>query len=90
MDDERNGAAVGALWQTVAVWAEWQENDGRAVQVECINENLWTRGVPKEERAAWVRQCFDEYSPETDPGGDIADAIGLGLWWLKERTLVPF
>ena len=22
-----------------------------------------------------------------DPGGDIADAIGLGLWWTEQQSL---
>ncbi len=79
------GAAVGALWQTVVAWA-----DGRATAVRCINENTWTNGVPKQARIVWLSQSFAEYAPEKDPGGDVGDAIGLALWWLKERAVVPF
>lgn len=81
------GAAAGALWWASLRWAEQQEP---GVSVNAVSVDLWTRGVPKEDRLAAVAQQFPEYRGEADPGGDIGDAIGLGVWWIQERVLVPF
>ncbi len=81
------GIAIGALWQTAV---QWSMSDGRAAVVRCIDENVWTNKVRKEDRTLAVAQHFPQYHVEEDPGGDIADAIGLGLWWAMERALVPF
>lgn len=81
------GIAIGGLWQVAVAWARSCEPPA---QVRCIEENLWTNRVPKEDRVVAVAQRFREYRIEDDPGGDIADAIGLGLWWIRELTIVPF
>lgn len=79
------GAACGGLWQVCEHWLRSlppeQQNDR---EVELILENDWTRGVPKVDRVAGVASRFSEYSIEQDPGGDLADAIGLGVWFLTE------
>jgi hypothetical protein len=46
--------------------------------------------VPKEDRIAAVAQWFRAYHIKDDPGGDVADAIGLSLWWIRELAIVPF
>jgi hypothetical protein len=79
------GIAIGALWQVAVAWAR---SCKPPAQVRCIEENLWTNRVPKEDRIAAIAQRFREYHSEDDPGGDIADAIGLGLWWTKQQSLV--
>ncbi len=80
------GVAIGALWQVTEAWKRSLPADrqGRTM-IELVTENRWTRGTPKANRQAVVAACFPAYEPETDKGGDIADAIGLGSWWLRER-----
>jgi hypothetical protein len=82
------GIAIGALWQVAVAWSTSGESRERQVRVRCIEENLWTNRVPKEDRVATIAQRFREYHSEDDPGGDVADAIGLGLWWTKQQSLV--
>lgn len=77
------GMAVGYLWATAAAFAN---NDG-PIKVHTIEENAWTCGVPKEKRTANVALRFKQYRTADDPGGDVADAIGLGCWWLREAAL---
>lgn len=84
------GIAIGALWQVAVVWSTLGEPRERQARVRCIEENLWTNRVPKEDRVAAVAQRFREYRIEDDPGGDVADAIGLGLWWIRELAIEPF
>jgi hypothetical protein len=43
----------------------------------------WTGKIPKDIRAAQVREARPEIAGTRDPGDDIADAVGIGLWWLK-------
>jgi len=81
------GSAIGALWQVAVARARYCESPTR---VRCIEENLWTNRVPKEDRVVAVAQRFREFRIEDDPGGDIADAIGLSLWWIREQAIVPF
>jgi len=52
-----------------------------------ILENDWTRGVPKKNRQAAIASEYQQYDPAADPGGDIADAIGLVDWWLREQLV---
>ena len=80
------GFAIGALWQTAADWQRSLPAEAQArTMVKLITENEWTRGIPKEKRQAAVAAEFTAYDPSADPGGDIADAIGLGLWYTRER-----
>ena len=53
-----------------------------------VVENAWTRGVPKAERRAALLSLYPGYSPDRDPGGDAADALGLAEWWLREQKVV--
>lgn len=48
---------------------------------ECVLENVWTRQVPKAVRQSRVAVAFPAYAGVSDPGGDVADAIGLADWW---------
>jgi Holliday junction resolvasome RuvABC endonuclease subunit len=72
------GMAVGALLDTA--WAE-------ARCVEYVEENAWTAGVPKEKRQARIAAIFPEYAQakQRDVGADVADAIGLALWWYERK-----
>lgn len=60
-----------------------------AIEVVPVAENEWTGQRPKKKRQADIGWQFPEYSDQMalDGGADIADAIGLGLWWFgKQRT----
>jgi hypothetical protein len=77
------GTGVGAIGRTAAVWCR-----AAGAEVVFVLENDWTRQVPKETRQAALRSAVPEYAGVADPGGDIGDAIGLGLWWLREQLLL--
>ena len=74
------GIAVGAIWRTCVGWAT-----DRHVSVHLVSENLWTAGQSKTRRAAGVRLFYEQYNPDKDPGLDLADAIGLALYFLGFR-----
>lgn len=69
------GVAVGALWATCM----------QLGNVEAVLENVWTGGVPKTKRQRAIAAEFPRYRAiaSKDSGGDIADAIGLGMWYLS-------
>jgi hypothetical protein len=61
------------------------------VPVVLVGENEWTRSKKKADRAKEVALLVPQYDPADDPGLDIADAIGLGLWHfgkIRERELL--
>ncbi len=73
------GQAQGAVRQAVR---------GLRYRVETFDES-WTNRRRKETRAAETRTQFPDYASvaEHDPGMDVADAIALGDWYLRnERT----
>lgn len=55
--------------------------------VHPITVPRWTHGVPKKRRAARIEAEYTEYSPEEDKGMDIADAIGIGVWFIENHGL---
>lgn len=80
-----------AIW---AVLAKCRESLDKT-SVYAVEENAWTRSIPKAKRAAGIAYTYPSYakiiSGEAgkfqDAGGDVADAIGLGRWWLVNATL---
>lgn len=77
------GVAVGELRRTAkcSVFVS---------QVHSVTEREWTRGRSKARRQAGIAALFPNYRRimAKDRGADVADAIGLGLWWLaKDRRL---
>ena len=82
------GLAVGAVWQAAEAWVRLLPSERQSeTEIVLIRENDWTRGVPKADRIAGIESRFPEYSSDQDSGGDLADAIGLGQWWLTEYRL---
>lgn len=77
------GTGVGAALATADSWAE----DRPGVLVFPILENDWTRGITKEKRSQLIAQQYPRYRPADDPGGDVADAIGLAAWWIRQSLL---
>ena len=76
------GTGVGSVGRQCWLWSRERPD----VQVHAINENDWTRGVPKGQRQLAIASMYPEYAPHlaADTGGDISDAIGLAAWWLRE------
>lgn len=79
-----SGAGLGVYGMGVgaALWAaQTVLGPERVVPIE---ENGWTRGVPKLKRQAAIRAQFPEYERKYgkrgDAGGDVSDAIGLAMW----------
>jgi len=72
------GMAVGAIRNACC------ERLG-ASSVTSLYENRWTNGVPKRTRQRVIAAALPAYRIETDSGGDIADAIGLCVYWFKQR-----
>jgi hypothetical protein len=76
------GAGVGAIATQAEIWCE-----KNSAVLYPVNENDWTRRIPKEDRQAVIAAQYPEYKINEDPGGDIADAIGLVDWWQKEQLI---
>jgi hypothetical protein len=77
-----NGAGLGVYGMAVGyLWRECVAAVGESVAT--VEENVWTAGVPKNRRARYIATLFPVYRTANDPGGDIADAIGLGRWYLQ-------
>jgi len=57
------------------------------VPVIPVTERQWTAGQGnKRKRQAVIAAYYRRYVCNKDPGADVADAIGLGRWWLCKRT----
>lgn len=72
------GAMVCELWHLL----------GRARVTE-VDEQTWTHCLPKEQRRRSIAMQFPHYAKEVfagkDRGGDVSDAIGLGLWYFMQK-----
>jgi len=66
------GCAVGVMWAVAYL----------EVPHTYAVPTTWTGGKPKKIRAQSVALRFPNYSTEHDKGLDMADAIGMGVWWL--------
>jgi hypothetical protein len=82
------GAACGSLWRECVAWRRSLPPEERIeVIIRLILESEWTRGIPKQDRAAVVAATFPEYRPEDDTGMDISDALGLAVWYSRRQML---
>lgn len=82
------GAAVGSMVMICRQYVHEPANAG-ALLVP-IAENVWTRGVTKHRRQMAVADEYkDRYDLAADPGGDVADAIGLVRWWQRQQIIHP-
>jgi len=83
-----HGAATGALYRECVAWLRWQPPQNQLeTTISLIKENEWCRSVSKRDRAAAVAATFREYKPEQDSGGDIADAIGISIFYMREQRV---
>jgi hypothetical protein len=80
------GCGVGGQALIARAWARAHPG----VRIEAVLENDWTRGVPKADRTAAIVAAYPAYAARAgdDEGGDIADAIGLTAWWVRESGLL--
>ena len=80
------GMAVGAAFVVCAMLRSFDAVIG-------VNENDWTRRVPKHLRIQAMKDRFSLYNAQClsnaffDDGGDIGDALGLWCWWYAEQLL---
>lgn len=74
------GMALGAVCLAVAESLE----SGRC---EHVDANAWTRKKRKADRIAELAMYCPRYEPAKDPGGDAADAIDMGVWWLQDKRI---
>jgi Holliday junction resolvasome RuvABC endonuclease subunit len=51
-----------------------------------IPENKWTGGHSKDKRKRVAKTIFPLYEPLKDKDGDIADAICLAYWFIRNRV----
>lgn len=81
------GMAVGAIWRE-AVWIGRMRIGGPRLRVALVYENEWTQGEPKAKRHQRITMLLPEHAERLtrDTGGDVTDAIGLGLWWIAREA----
>lgn len=83
-----HGAATGALWRECVAWRRSQPAEQQLeIKIVLIRENNWTNGIPKHDRAVAIADMFPQYKIEKDVGLDIADAIGLNVWYQREQAV---
>lgn len=83
-----HGAATGALWRECVAWLRYQPPQNQIeTKVVLVKENDWTRQVPKADRIDAIASAYQEYRAADDTGGDIADAIGLNIFYQRERAV---
>ena len=77
------GMAVGALWATLKSEMGLKPGPRGPIIIDTVDERTWTKGVPKRTRQRRIGFAFPAYANvmAVDSGGDVADAIGLCLWW---------
>lgn len=79
------GVAVGAIWQTVLSWRRSLSAEQQSrIEVVLIDEVRWTGQVNKLDRALVIADMFPRYKIKTDPGQDLADAIGLCVYYIRD------
>jgi Holliday junction resolvasome RuvABC endonuclease subunit len=78
------GMAVGAVWQACMRAAELIGSE-----LNMVPENMWTGGISKSQRkTSLVLECEAYASVRGgDCGADVADAIGLAVWWMTNRAI---
>lgn len=82
------GLAPGAMyWEACSyIMARLKVNPKHDIEALAISAADWTGGVTKFNRQQQICMAFPHrYDPTTDPGGDIADAIGLAVWWFRQQ-----
>jgi hypothetical protein len=88
------GIAQGCIRERLICKAELLTDihDAPLWRVQTVPDITWTHRTPKAKRAVAVGLKYPTYGawagkPGRDRGLDVADAIGLGDWWLSKRQI---
>jgi len=87
------GVSIGAIWITIEHWAaracEGDDKPATAGKpvVILIDENDWTGGTPKRQRAETIRRLYPTFDFSKDTGGDITDSVGLGRYYIGQKKM---
>jgi hypothetical protein len=63
----------------------WRVCCGLDATTIAVDNLAWTRGRSKESRKVRARQLCSAYDQKQDQGGDAADAICLGDWYIQRQ-----
>jgi hypothetical protein len=75
------GVGVGVIWHGLMAMRHELE-----FEIHAVRADEWSR-VPKDRRAAMIAAMYPgQYQRIGDDGFNVADAIGLGRWWLGVRA----
>jgi len=72
------GMATGVMFYVC--YSQWWE------KTIPVTERQWTANYKhkrKDLRQIAIAAMYPQYDPKTDPGGDVADAIGAADWWIN-------
>lgn len=81
------GGAGLAVYGKAVGWLAATCERIRPGKVTLILENEWTGGISKARRMLHVRAAAPLIDLSTDTGGDMADAIGIGLYFVRKSAL---
>lgn len=85
-NDHRAAATLGVYGLAVGYLLHVAETQAGDIPIETAEATIWTERKRKPDRTRWISVFYGRaYLPEKDPGGDTADAIGVGRWWLTRR-----
>lgn len=76
------GAGLAVYGKAIGWFASMCERL-RPGRVKLVLENEWTAGVSKARRQLTVSRLFPKMDLSTDTGGDASDAIGVGLYAVR-------
>lgn len=77
------GFAAGAVWMRMRCLSLLSR-----MNVHVVNESEWTRSKPKAQRARVAQLTYPHLDWSRDTGMDMADAVGIGLWWLDRQRIM--
>lgn len=79
------GMAVGVIYGMLLALRAMTDPPVSGWGLCAVYENVWTGGVPKGRRQQGIAVMFPEYAAgfAKDPRADVADAIGVALWFME-------
>jgi hypothetical protein len=80
--------AVGLAAYGFAVGRYYATCREKLKAVLTVRAGKWST-MPKGARANLLRLRYRQWTAEADPGGDVADALELGLWLSTQEHLIP-
>jgi Holliday junction resolvasome RuvABC endonuclease subunit len=84
--NDRGGAATLGIYG-FAVGYLYRVLQSAGVRLDPVEAVEWTGRVKKAKRSATIAALYGRrYDAKRDRGGDLADAIGVGRWWLGRNA----